>query len=170
MHLQSSLRSRRLLTLMFIAVAVFCGSMMGLKAQQSSAAETKDQPYAIEYYYKAKWGHAEEFLALFKKNHYPVLKKEMELGRMLKMSMVTPRSSTPSNSAKTNTAPSRPCSRKPPPFPGATKFCRPAANRPALMAISSEVSKAKADSSSLRFRTASFDECFNKDVKLPPAL
>jgi len=91
MHLQSSLRSRRLLTLMFIAVAVFCGSMMGLKAQQSSAAETKDQPYAIEYYYKAKWGHAEEFLALFKKNHYPVLKKEMELGRMLKVSMVTPR-------------------------------------------------------------------------------
>ena len=78
-----------MLTLMFIAVAVFCGSMMGLKAQQSSAAETKDQPYAIEYYYKAKWGHAEEFLALFKKNHYPVLKKEMELGRMLKVSMVT---------------------------------------------------------------------------------
>ncbi len=45
----------------------------------------------IEYYYKAKWGHAEEFLALFKKNHYPVLKKEIELGRMLKVSMVTPR-------------------------------------------------------------------------------
>ena len=36
--------------------------------------EQKDQPYVIEYYYKAKWGHAEEFLALFKKNHYPVLK------------------------------------------------------------------------------------------------
>jgi len=44
------------------------------------AAEAKEQPYVIEYYYKAKWGHADEFLALFKKNHYPVLKKEMELG------------------------------------------------------------------------------------------
>jgi len=45
----------------------------------------------VEYYYKAKWGHAEEFLALFKKNHYPVLKKEIELGRMLKVSMTAPR-------------------------------------------------------------------------------
>jgi hypothetical protein len=62
------------------------------RAEQSgAAAEGKEQPYVIEYYYKAKWGHAEEFLALFKKNHYPVLKKEMELGRMLRVTMVTPR-------------------------------------------------------------------------------
>ena len=59
--------------------------------QSTMAAGSNEQPYVIEYYYKAKWGHAEEFLALFKKNHYPVLKKEMELGRMLKVTMVTPR-------------------------------------------------------------------------------
>jgi hypothetical protein len=68
-----------------------CAAAIGVNAGQGAAAEAKDQPYAIEYYYKAKWGHAEEFLALFKKNHYPVLKKEMELGRMLKVTMVTPR-------------------------------------------------------------------------------
>jgi hypothetical protein len=63
-----------------------------LSAEGSAiAAETKDQPYVIEYYYKAKWGHADEFLTLFKKNHYPVLKKEMELGRMLKVTMAAPR-------------------------------------------------------------------------------
>ena len=63
-----------------------------LGARQSAmAAEAKEQPYVIEYYYKAKWGHADEFLTLFKKNHYPVLKKEMELGRMLKVTMATPR-------------------------------------------------------------------------------
>ena len=33
-------------------------------------------PFVVEYYYKTKWGHADEFLKLFKKNHYPVLKKE----------------------------------------------------------------------------------------------
>ena len=59
--------------------------------QNAMAAEAKEQPYVIEYYYKAKWGHSDEFLALFKKNHYPVLKKEMELGRMLKVTMATPR-------------------------------------------------------------------------------
>jgi hypothetical protein len=62
------------------------------KASQSGAGnEGNGQPFVIEYYYKAKWGHADEFLALFKKNHYPVLKKEVELGRMLKVSMVAPR-------------------------------------------------------------------------------
>lgn len=60
-------------------------------AQSTAATETNGQPFVIEYYYKAKWGHADEFLALFKKNHYPVLKKEMELGRMLKVSMTAPR-------------------------------------------------------------------------------
>ena len=92
MRMQTYLWNRRLLTMALVAAGLLCVATLGVKAEQSAmAADGKDQPYAIEYYYKAKWGHAEEFLALFKKNHYPVLKKEMELGRMLKVSMVTPR-------------------------------------------------------------------------------
>jgi hypothetical protein len=49
------------------------------------------QPFVVEYYYKTKWGHADEFLKLFKKNHYPLLKKEVEMGRMLKVWMDQPR-------------------------------------------------------------------------------
>lgn len=60
-------------------------------AQGVTGSEGSAQPFVIEYYYKAKWGHADEFLALFKKNHYPVLKNEMELGRILKVSMTSPR-------------------------------------------------------------------------------
>jgi len=75
-----------------VLLATFVPGFGGARAKQSAmTANANDQPYAIEYYYKAKWGHAEEFLALFKKNHYPVLKKEVELGRMLRVSMVTPR-------------------------------------------------------------------------------
>ena len=58
-------------------------------AQSTSAAP--DKPFAIEYYYKTKWGHADEFLKLFKKNHYPVLKKEAEMGRITKVWMDQPR-------------------------------------------------------------------------------
>lgn len=47
-------------------------------------------PYVIEYYYKTKWGHAEEFLTLFRKNHLPVLRKEMEMGRILRVNMTAP--------------------------------------------------------------------------------
>ncbi|HXY06315.1 MAG TPA: hypothetical protein VEI52_00560 [Terriglobales bacterium] len=55
------------------------------------AQASPGQPFAVEYYYKAKWGHADEFLKLFKKNHYPLLKKEVEMGRLLKVWMDQPR-------------------------------------------------------------------------------
>jgi hypothetical protein len=96
MHLQSAKLSRRFLTMTGCGLAVMLwATTMGAGARQNGmAAENREQPFAIEYYYKAKWGHAEEFLALFKKNHYPVLKKELELGRMLKVSMTIPRHHT----------------------------------------------------------------------------
>ncbi len=73
-------------------LTIFAAGQSHAIANQSSAGiEGTGQPFVIEYYYKAKWGHADEFLALFKKNHYPVLKKEMELGRILKVSMTGPR-------------------------------------------------------------------------------
>ena len=49
------------------------------------------KPYKVEYYYKTKWGYAEEFIRLFKKNHYPILKKELEIGRLLQISATLPR-------------------------------------------------------------------------------
>src|SRR5437588_2953048 len=92
MHIAFS-RVRLGLKVAVLGVAVLSWpSTIGAGARQSTmAAEGKEQPYVIEYYYKTKWGHAEEFLALFKKNHYPVVKKEIELGRMRKVSMAVPR-------------------------------------------------------------------------------
>ncbi len=60
-------------------------------AAQSTNHQTQEKPYVIEYYYKARWGSADEFIRLFKNNHMPVLKKEQELGRILQISVVTPR-------------------------------------------------------------------------------
>ena len=53
--------------------------------------EATGKPFVVEYYYKTKWGYADEFLQLFKKNHYPLLKKQVEMGRMLKVWMDQPR-------------------------------------------------------------------------------
>jgi hypothetical protein len=78
-----------LATVGVIAFPVSAGvQAQSIASQQQNAS---DKPYAIEYYYKVKWGHAEEFIALFKKNHYPVLKKEIELGRILKVFAQVPR-------------------------------------------------------------------------------
>lgn len=74
--------------MLVMAAALWAGHA---RAKAPQASDSTNQPYVIEYYYKAKWGYADEFLALFKKNHYPVLKKQMELGRILKVSMTAPR-------------------------------------------------------------------------------
>jgi hypothetical protein len=77
-----------LLFALLIAVAILAFGVIGhLHAQSTSGT---DKPYVIEYYYKTKWGHADEFITLFRKNHYPLLKKEVEMGRMLKVSAVAP--------------------------------------------------------------------------------
>ncbi len=61
---------------------------VAIHAQTSSGSTSaSDKPFVIEYYYKAKWGHADEFLRLFKKNHYPLLKKEIEMGRLTRVGM-----------------------------------------------------------------------------------
>jgi hypothetical protein len=69
--------------------AVFLITLAATSGQNPPAAS--GQPFVVEYYYKAKWGNADEFLRLFKKNHYPLLKKEVEMGRMVKVWMDQPR-------------------------------------------------------------------------------
>ena len=61
-----------------------------LVAQGAPPQGGADQPYAVEYYYKVQWGHQQEFLNLFLKNHYPLLKKMVETGRMLSVKIETP--------------------------------------------------------------------------------
>jgi hypothetical protein len=70
------------LLLSFLAVPVF--------AQGAPPQGSADQPYTMEYYYKVQWGHQQEFLDLFLKNHYPLLKKGVEAGRMLSVKIETP--------------------------------------------------------------------------------
>ncbi len=61
-----------------------------LLAQGAPPQTAPDQPYTVEYYYKVQWGHQQEFLQLFLKNHYPLLKKVVESGRMTSVKIETP--------------------------------------------------------------------------------
>jgi hypothetical protein len=75
----------RILFLTILAASLFSPST------PSVAQTPPDKPFVVEYYYKTKWGYADEFLRLFKKNHYPLLKKQVEMGRMVKVWMDAPR-------------------------------------------------------------------------------
>jgi len=61
-----------------------------LIAQGAPPQGGANQPYVMEYYYKIQWGHQQEFLDLFLKNHYPLLKKNVESGRMISVKIETP--------------------------------------------------------------------------------
>ncbi len=63
-------------------------------AQGSPARAALDSPYTVEYYYKVQWGHQQEFLDLFLRNHYPLLKKVQESGRILSVKIETPANHT----------------------------------------------------------------------------
>src|SRR5947199_7461150 len=65
-----------------------------LFAQGAPPQTSPDQPYTLEYYYKVQWGHQQEFLQLFLKNHYPLLQKNVESGRMLSVKIETPANHT----------------------------------------------------------------------------
>jgi hypothetical protein len=72
------------------------GSIAAPAAAQSGSpparpAARADTPYVVEYYYKARWGFADEFARLFRKNHLPVLKKQVESGRILEVRAEKPR-------------------------------------------------------------------------------
>jgi hypothetical protein len=71
----------------FLLVCFFTASAL---AQGAPAQGGSDQPYAIEYYYKVQWGHQQEFLSLFLKNHYPLLKKIQATGRMVSVKIESP--------------------------------------------------------------------------------
>jgi hypothetical protein len=70
-----------------LLAALFGLQPAGAAATTAAPAE----PFVIEYYYKVRWGHQDEFLALFRKNHLPILEKEKAMGRILEIRAVAPR-------------------------------------------------------------------------------
>jgi hypothetical protein len=67
-----------------LAICLLLCLRVPMLAQGSPAQPGADQPYTIEYYYKCQWGHQAEFLRLFLKNHYPLLKKIESTGRIVR--------------------------------------------------------------------------------------
>ena len=53
-----------------------------LHAQAPAAQAASRTEKTAWYFYRVKWGYQDEFVALFKKNHYPVLREQMKTGRI----------------------------------------------------------------------------------------
>ena len=71
-----NLAGRTLRTTVVFSIAFMLWQTAYSVHAQTSQARTQEKPFVVEYYYKAKWGHADEFIRLFKKNHYPHMQTE----------------------------------------------------------------------------------------------
>jgi len=72
------------------SVALFMLAAPALFAQGAPPQGAANKPYAMEYYYKVQWGHQQEFLNLFLKNHYPLLQERIKAGDFLSVKIETP--------------------------------------------------------------------------------
>jgi hypothetical protein len=54
-------------------------------------AQDKKDYFIIENYYKVKWGFADEFINLWKVNHYPLLKKAIDKGDIVSVEAEKPK-------------------------------------------------------------------------------
>jgi hypothetical protein len=62
-------------------------------ARRSKSADAQDGggPVRVSYFYRTRWGAHEEFLELFVRNHWPILRAQRETGRILEVALETPR-------------------------------------------------------------------------------
>lgn len=61
-----------------------------LVAPRVVAEDAEPTPFITEAYYRIKWGHFEEFMELFKKNHYPILEELKKRGVIESMEAAFP--------------------------------------------------------------------------------
>jgi len=73
---------------LMLSLLIFC--TLPVLAQGAPPQGGSDQPYTMEYYYKTQWGHQQEFLQLFLKNHFPLLQKIAASGRIVALKIETP--------------------------------------------------------------------------------
>jgi len=57
----------------------------------NARAQDKSSYFTIENYYKVKWGFADEFINLWKVNHYPLLKKAIDKGDIISVEAEKPK-------------------------------------------------------------------------------
>lgn len=78
------------LLLSALAAAASSPAIVSAADRGSTGGGAADQPYLVEWVYKVKWGHADEFFDLFKKYQLKILEREKQLGYVLQYTIYHP--------------------------------------------------------------------------------
>src|ERR1051326_5567802 len=81
----------------FTETAVLAALLLGAQAAGAQAAgaqappkQSAAEPKTTWYFYTVKWGYQDEFLDLFQRNHYPLLKAKQQAGQFLSVRPFVP--------------------------------------------------------------------------------
>jgi hypothetical protein len=80
------MRTLTLAAVIALAIPVTTGTIVAPTSQTPGARDV-----TTWYFYKVRWGHQDEFLDLFQRNHYPVLKARMQAGGYAAIRTYVPR-------------------------------------------------------------------------------
>jgi hypothetical protein len=87
MHIFSKIIKKKS-ALYSVSLIIACIILFLPAMAQPAKSETS---FTIENYYKTKWGFADEFIILWKANHYPLLKKAIEKGDIISVTAEKPK-------------------------------------------------------------------------------
>lgn len=74
---------------LFVAMA-FITVLGASTGAQAPAKQEANEPKTVWYFYTVKWGFQDEFLDLFQRNHYPILKEMEKAGLYLSVKTYVP--------------------------------------------------------------------------------
>jgi hypothetical protein len=83
------MRAKQRIRSLFPAVCLVAVSY-GLGSRVAHAQSRQNSPYIVEWVYKVKLGHEDEFWQIFRKYQIPTLNKEKEQGSVLKYEVFRP--------------------------------------------------------------------------------
>ena len=75
--------------LSILIVSAFVVGATGVRAQ-APAKQGSGEPKTTWYFYTVKWGYQDEFVDLFQRNHYPVLKAKEKAGMFRSVRVFVP--------------------------------------------------------------------------------
>lgn len=83
---------------LLLTVVIAVGGLVYGQALAPLPAASSSTAFVVESYYRVRWGSEEEFMTLFRKNHVPFLRRQIEKGILLDVRLDAPREHQPEES------------------------------------------------------------------------
>jgi len=74
--------SKHLLAAVAFVALIVSSPSSAIRAQAPAGQAASKLERTVWYFYRVKWGYQDEFVTLFQRNHYPVLREQVKTGRL----------------------------------------------------------------------------------------